>query len=111
MYTLVKLGLWFGLVLFFMPLGNGNADSAPQVSAVQALYAAKEAVEDVRGICDRQPRVCDTGSAAFHKIGMTAREGARMAFNYLDARYGEEDAVTGNPVPQETVPAEAKPAE
>ena len=42
MYTLVKLGFWFGLVLFFMPLGNGNADSAPQVSAVQALYGLPE---------------------------------------------------------------------
>lgn len=91
MYTIVKLGFWFGLVLFFMPLGNSEAETAPQVGAVQALYAIKVAVEDVRDICDRQPRVCDTGGAAFRKIGMSARESARVAFNYLDAHYGSTD--------------------
>ena len=111
MYTLVKLGFWFGLVLFFMPLGNGGAETAPQVSAVEALYAAKDAVEDVRGICDRQPRVCETGSAAFHKIGVTAREGARIAFNYLDARYGEPEKAAVEPESLEQILAAAQAAD
>lgn len=91
MYTIVKLGFWFGLVLFFMPLSNSEAETAPKVGAVQALYAIKVAVEDVRDICERQPRVCDTGGAAFRKIGMSARESARVAFNYLDAHYGSTE--------------------
>ncbi len=103
MYTIVKLAFWFGLVLFFMPLSDDSGETAPRVSAVQALYAAKEAVEDVRGICDRQPRVCETGSAAFQKIGVSAREGARLAYTYLDARYGAQQPDIKTPAPREDV--------
>ena len=58
MYTLVKLGFWFGLVLFFMPLGNGGAETAPQVSAVEALYAAKEAGRNK--VCLYSPETAST---------------------------------------------------
>ena len=61
---------------------------------VQAFFAAREAVGDVAGICERKPDVCETGKAAFHTIGARARESARIAIGMLEDNPGEPDTVT-----------------
>lgn len=102
MSFLIRMAFWFSLVLLVLPLdpatGEGSVDS---VSPVQAFFAAREAVGDVIGICERKPDVCETGKAAMHTIGVRAREGVRLASQFLDED-GEtvvDVAPTGSVVP------------
>lgn len=89
---LIRMGFWFSLVLLLLPFDTGeSSDGTPSVSAVQAFFAASEAVGDVAGICGRKPEVCETGRSALQTIGVRAREGARIAYELLDEQFGEPD--------------------
>ncbi|MBT1155316.1 DUF5330 domain-containing protein [Aminobacter anthyllidis] len=90
---LVRIAFWFSLVLLLLPLGTGpNGENS--VSPLQAIFAAREAVGDLAGICERKPDVCETGKAAMQTIGVRARESARIAYQALDQQFGEPDTAT-----------------
>jgi hypothetical protein len=105
---LIRTTFWFSLVLLMLPFGTGAQDGS-QVSPVQALFAAREAVGDLAGMCERKPDVCETGKSALHTIGVRAREGARIAYEILDEQLVEPDTSikTGTVLPAQTdaVPA------
>lgn len=106
---LIRCAFWFSLVLLIIPFG-GQGTSDP-VGPVQALSAAREAVGDISGICERKPDVCVTGKAAIHTIGVRAREASRIAFELLDDKFGEPDATTtGTVAPAQTAAPQAEPA-
>ena len=85
MFFLIRMAFWFSLVLLVLPLNAGDGgDGTQRVGAIQAFFAASEAVDDVTGICERRPAVCETGKAAMHTISVRAREGARIAFDLID---------------------------
>jgi hypothetical protein len=81
---LIRMAFWFSLVLLALPLDPGGADGSQGVNPIQAFFAAREAVDDVAGICERKPDVCEVGRAAMHTIGVRAKEGARIAFEMLE---------------------------
>jgi len=90
---LIRAAFWFSLVLLALPLGTGsNGSDQPSVGPLQALAAAREAVGDIAGICERKPDVCVTGKSAIHTIALRARETARIAAAMLDD--GSESAGT-----------------
>jgi len=89
---LVRMAFWFSLVLLCLPL-DPAAENGDGVSPIQAFFAAREAVGDVAGICERKPDVCVTGKAAMHTISVRAREGARIAFDMLDDKGSEPPSV------------------
>lgn len=103
---LIRTAFWFSLVLLMLPLGTGP-DGESRVSPLQALFAAREAVGDIAGICERKPDVCETGKAAMQTIGVRARESARIAYEVLDQQFGQPDAATqtGSVAPLEAAPA------
>ena len=80
---LIRMAFWFSLVLLALPLGPAGEDGQ-SVSPVQAFFAAREAVDDVSGICERKPDVCEIGKAAMQTIGVRARETARIAYEMLE---------------------------
>lgn len=89
---LIKLGFWLSLTLLLIPFAStGGEQQAETVSPMQALFAAREALGDVAGICERKPEICATGKAAMTTIGVRAREGAKVAYEFLDDRYGAPD--------------------
>lgn len=90
---LIRTAFWFALVLLLLPLGTGP-DGESRVSPLQALFAAREAVGDIVGICERKPEVCETGKAAMQTIGERARESARFAYEVLDEKFGQPDTAT-----------------
>ena len=95
MVFLIRMAFWFSLVLLVLPLDTGTTTGdGESVSPIQAFFAAREAVGDVAGICERKPDVCETGKAAFHTIGARARESARIAIGMLEDNPGEPDTVT-----------------
>lgn len=95
---LIRMAFWFSLVLLALPLGPSD-DGSPAVSPIQAFFAAKEAVDDMAGICERKPEVCEVGKAAMHTIGVRARESARIAYEML------EENGSSRPVPPDQVGA------
>ena len=80
---LIRMAFWFSLVLLALPLGPAGEDGQ-SISPVQAFFAAREAVDDVSGICERKPDVCEVGKAAMQTIGVRARETARIAYEMLE---------------------------
>jgi len=108
---LIRTAFWFSLVLLVLPLGTGpNGENS--VSPLQAIFAAREAVGDLAGICERKPDVCETGKAAMQTIGVRARESARIAYQALDEQLGQPDTATQTgSVPQaDVVPTEPEAA-
>ncbi len=81
---LIRMAFWFSLVLLILPLDPAG-DNSPGVNPLQAFFAAKEAVDDMAGICERKPEVCDVGKAAMQTIGTRAKESARIAYEMLEA--------------------------
>ncbi|BCH34021.1 hypothetical protein MesoLjLc_59510 [Mesorhizobium sp. L-8-10] len=92
MRFLIRMGFWFSLVLLLLPFhSEGGSDGAPGVSPIEAVFAARDAVGDLAGICERKPDVCETGKSALQTIGVRARESARIAYELLDDRFAEPD--------------------
>lgn len=89
---IIRSIFWLSLVLLIIPFGGAGKGQDDAVSPVEALSAARGAIQDLTGMCARQPEVCETGKAALHTIGIRAREGAKLAYEALDSRYGETQA-------------------
>lgn len=103
MFFLLRAAFWFSLVLLMLPL-NPKGETGETVGPIQALFAVREAVADMRGMCDRKPDVCRTGGAALHTIGVRAREAARIGYELLDEEQ-PENAATDTEVQTGSVPA------
>ena len=83
MFFLIRMAFWFSLVLLALPLDPAGTNGA-SVSPIQAFFAAQQAVDDLSGICERKPDVCEVGKAAMQTIGVRARETARIAYDMLE---------------------------
>ena len=91
---LIRMAFWFSLVLLALPLTVGpDEDGRESVGPIQALFAAREAVGDIAGICERKPDVCETGKSAMHTISARAKETAKIAAAMLDDK-GTEPATS-----------------
>jgi hypothetical protein len=89
---LIRMAFWFSLVLLALPLSVGSDDDGHQsVGPIQALFAAREAVGDIAGICERKPDVCETGKSAMHTITARAKETAKIAAAMLDDKGTEPE--------------------
>jgi hypothetical protein len=102
---LIRVTFWFSLVLLALPLNVGTDEAGrPSVSPLQALFAAREAVGDIAGICERKPDVCETGKSAMHTITARAKETAKIAAAMLDDKTAAPDtSTTTGSVPEEVV--------
>lgn len=101
MWFLMKGMFWFSLVLLALPLFDDTPKAAqengPEVELASTLNAIGVALADIRSICERHPDVCVTGSEAVTALGMRARDGARVAYRYLDSTLAEDGgAVAGS---------------
>lgn len=114
MWFLIRAAFWFSLVLLALPFGAGSdAASESSVGPVQAFVAARDAVGDIAGICERKPDVCATGKEAMHTIAARAKATVRIASEMMGDEAGAPDqaAVTGSvPEKKAGVPARADSA-
>jgi len=95
MFFLLRLAFWFSLVLLALPLDAGPAlDGRPAVTPLQAVAAAKEAIGDLAGLCERKPQVCETGRSAAQTVAARAGEASRIAMEFLDDAEQASDPAT-----------------
>ena len=106
---LIRMAFWFSLVLLALPLTVGPDEAGREsVGPLQALFAAREAVGDIAGICERKPDVCETGKSAMHTITARAKETAKIAAAMLDEKTATEpdtSVSTGSVAEQIVLPA------
>lgn len=105
MFFLIRMAFWFSLVLLALPFNTGTDGVGQEsVGPIQALVAAREAVGDIAGLCERKPDVCETGKSAMHTITVRAKETARIAAAMLDDNPEAPDtSTTTGSVPEKAV--------
>lgn len=105
---IVKGAFWFALVLLALPLldGSGQKDDtamaaadAPEIDYIGTFQALSVAIADMQALCDRHPDVCETGGEAFSALMARARDGALVAYRYLDGATAETTVAADTPAP------------
>lgn len=96
MWFLIRGAFWFSLVLVMLPIFDQEAtDRLAKESGVEltdALGAAAGLVSYATDLCAEKPDVCVKGAETFSTLGSRAREGARVAYTYLDTQFADEAA-------------------
>ncbi|HEX2146382.1 MAG TPA: DUF5330 domain-containing protein [Pseudorhizobium sp.] len=113
MWFLIKSSFTFALVLVALSYFGGRpaveTEAASQVEIQDAVGAAAQAYQYLSAICVEKPDVCVKGAETFSALGQRAKEGARVAFQLLDAQFADEaPAIAQAPDAQ---PMPAKPAD
>lgn len=97
MWFLIKGTFWFSLVLVLLPFvdaeSSAKLEKGPTVELGGTFTAASEALHYVTAMCIEKPDVCEKGAETFVALGHRAREGARIAYQFLDQQFAEETAV------------------
>jgi hypothetical protein len=115
MWFLIKGTFWFSLVLVLLPFldpsSSTTLDKGPKVDVGDTMSAATEAFGYISALCVQKPDVCEKGAETFVALGHRAREGAKIAYLFLDQQFAEpSDTVTTGtivaPVPAEAVTTE-----
>lgn len=97
MRLILRLSFWLLLALMVIPVGgDDHVARVEPTGPIQAVDAARQALDDIAGICERRPEVCATGRQVLQSLGEKAREGARLAYETLDRKYGDADISTGS---------------
>lgn len=96
MWFLIKGSFWFGLVLVLLSFFSGESatqgDNQPKLQFADAFVVATGAYDYLTGMCGEKPEVCIKGAETMSALGHRAREGARVAYELLDSRFGDDGA-------------------
>ena len=116
MWFLIKGTFWFSLVLvllpFLDPASTSTLERGPKVDVGDTVSAATEAFGYISAICVEKPDVCVKGTETFVALGHRAREGAKIAYQFLDQQFAEpSDAVTTGTVTAAAQPIADAPAD
>lgn len=105
MRFLLRMAFWLTVILALLPSGGSQPSPKINVSAVDAMWAAKATVTDMRSFCERQPDACSVGSQAAVGIGQRTQAGAKMLYEYLNKHLASQDAgAAANAATGEAVP-------
>jgi hypothetical protein len=95
MWFLIRGVFWFSLVLIMLPIFDDEASTRLKnekgVELTDALGAAAGAISYMGELCSEKPDVCVKGAETFTTLGSRAREGARVAYTYLDTQFSDEE--------------------
>ncbi|SIQ54756.1 hypothetical protein SAMN05880590_10597 [Rhizobium sp. RU35A] len=96
MWFLIKGSVFFamGLVVLSYFSTNPNPVTAGEKTfqVSDAINAATEAYSYLSAICVEKPDVCQKGSETLTALGFRAKEGARVAFQFLDSQLSADKA-------------------
>ena len=101
MWWMIKGSFWFSLVLVLLPfLSSGSAGrlaNAPPVEMADAFAAATGAYTYLSGLCSEKPDVCEKGAKTFTALGYRAKEGAFVAYEYLNEQFADAPGKEAQP--------------
>ena len=110
MWFLLRVAFWLSVVLVLLPTGGSQPLPKSQVGAGEAFSAAKAAVSDMQQFCARQPTVCEVGSHTAVTLGHRAQVGAKMLYEFLQERFGNDEPATAQSTGSLPVPT-VKPSQ
>jgi hypothetical protein len=92
---LIRGAFWFSLVLVLLPIFDQDASDRLQkekgVELTDALGAAAGAISYMSTMCSEKPDVCVKGAETISTLGNRAKEGARVAYSYLDTQFSDDN--------------------
>ncbi|WP_137132070.1 DUF5330 domain-containing protein [Rhizobium sp. FY34] len=96
MWFLIKTSMVFtmGLVVlsYFSSAPEAPSDSqASQLQLSHAISAATDAYGYVSALCTEKPEVCEKGGETFTALAIRAKEGARVAYQFLDTQLAAQE--------------------
>jgi hypothetical protein len=110
MRFLLRMTFWLSVVLILLPSVGSQPAPQAQVSAGEALWAAKVAVADMRHFCERHKQACEVGSQTAVTLGQRAQAGAKILYEFLSEQFGPNEV--GTPPTTGSVPLPApKPSQ
>jgi hypothetical protein len=90
----IRGAFWFSLVLILLPIFDQGASDRLQkekgVELTDALGAAAGAISYMGSMCSEKPDVCIKGAETISTLGNRAKEGARVAYSYLDTQFADD---------------------
>ncbi|PRD45786.1 hypothetical protein C5748_01130 [Phyllobacterium phragmitis] len=69
---------------------SAQSEDPEKAGPLETFFAAQKTLADFSSFCTRNASVCETGKAVFSSLGVQAEDGARIAYEYLGARFGKE---------------------
>ncbi len=93
---IIRAAFWLSIVLMLIP-GEPGSNKSLGAAAVDAALAARAAVADLSGLCDRQPDACIHGGAAVATLSAGAAAGAARLVGHLTG--GGAAATGATPLP------------
>ncbi|HEV7283532.1 DUF5330 domain-containing protein [Kaistia defluvii] len=106
---ILRAAFWFSVVVLLIPGDPSHGVQAPRVDAIDALLAARGAVADLSGMCERQPDVCSHGGAALAAFGAKARYGAQLLYSTIDGSLAGATLPGAQPGGSTLTPADVEP--
>jgi hypothetical protein len=87
----LRMAFWLSVILVLLPSVGTNSAPKVDITAGDALSAARAAVTDAQNFCERQPDTCVFGSQAAVAIGHRAQAGAKMVYEFLNDKLGPSE--------------------
>lgn len=77
MFVLRSL-FWLSTVVLLLPASPDGKEPPPRVSLLNTAYAARAFMQDLSGMCDRNPAACAVGREAMSLVVMKLHTGAEI---------------------------------
>ncbi len=111
---IIRTAFWLSAIILLLPAGNETLteqEDRPDntsVSATETIGAAVSAVGDIADLCNRQPAICETGSAAWQVFQSKARYGVSVLYDWAQGEDSSPDALDGPKDVQARAPVKDK---
>jgi len=80
---------WLGTIVLLLPPSEDGREPAPRVSLLHTAYAARVLIEDVTGVCQRNPEACAASREAVVLLGRKLETGAGIVAAGVQAGRGQ----------------------
>ena len=75
MFVLRSL-FWLSTIVILLPASPDGSEPAPRVNLLHTAYAVREIVQDVTGVCERNPDACAASREALALLAQKLETGA-----------------------------------
>ncbi len=95
MFVLRSL-FWLSTVVLLLPASPDHPDLAPRISLLHTAYAARILLQDVTGVCERQPEACATSREALALLTQKLETGADIVAAGITAGQSASSSGSGH---------------